>query len=322
MGKLSCSVILSTYNGERFVEKQLESIRKQSCIPDEVIIGDDGSKDNTVLIIANYIKRCGLYWQLICNDRNKGFYKNFVDLAYQAKSDIVFFCDQDDIWEKNKIQESMDFFEKNPGAMAVSCNIQCIDQNDIIIKNRQYFNVARTTRIELKHILYTSNILGCTLGFRRELLAIISKDRLNAIQGSHDTLISMLASSMNGLYKIPCVGVNYRIHGQNTSMQKENSRVKQIKKAQFFYSDLNKAIVNSSAIQKVAHKKLLNAEKLQNKRLEWLKKGNIWNQFCNLTFYVGFTGGIYRGIRLWAADIYYYGRESSMLKEGKKDEIN
>lgn len=82
MGKLSCSVILSTYNGERFVEKQLESIRKQSCIPDEVIIGDDGSKDNTVLIIANYIKRCGLYWQLICNDRNKGFYKNFVDLAY------------------------------------------------------------------------------------------------------------------------------------------------------------------------------------------------------------------------------------------------
>lgn len=56
MGKLSCSVVLSTYNGKKFLEKQLDSIRNQSRNPDEVLIGDDGSEDNTVLIITNYIK--------------------------------------------------------------------------------------------------------------------------------------------------------------------------------------------------------------------------------------------------------------------------
>lgn len=305
MGKLSCSVVLSTYNGKKFLEKQLDSIRNQSRNPDEVIIGDDGSEDNTVLIITSYIKKYGLNWRLICNDKNKGFYKNFIDLAYQTKSDVVFFCDQDDIWDVDKIKESMSFFESHPSAMAVSCNIKCIDQNDFPVKNRQYFNVDRVTKIKLKNILYTSNILGCTLGFRRKLLNMIEQNRLKAIAGSHDTLISIVAASVDGLYKIPYVGLSYRIHGHNTSMRKENSRVRQIEKLQLFYSDLNGAIVNVGIIKDFSYKRLLDVETLQNDRLKCLKKGTICSQLCDLVLYIEFAGGMFRGLRLCAADIYY-----------------
>ena len=305
MGKLSCSVVLSTYNGKKFLEKQLDSIRNQSRNPDEVIIGDDGSKDNTVLIITSYIKKYGLNWRLICNDKNKGFYKNFIDLAYQTKSDVVFFCDQDDIWERDKIKENMSFFESHPRAMAVSCNIKCINQDDLPVKNRQYFNVDRVTKIKLKNILYTSNILGCTLGFRRKLLNIIKQDRLKATAGSHDTLISIVAASIDGLYKIPYVGISYRIHGHNNSMQKENSRAKQIEKLRLFYSDLNDAIVNDGIIKDVIYKRLLDVETLQIDRLNFLKKGTICGQLCDLVLYIEFAGGMFRGLRLCAADIYY-----------------
>ena len=205
----------------------------------------------------------------------------------------------------DKIKENMSFFESHPSAMAVSCNIKCIDQDDFPVKNRQYFNVDRVTKIKLKNILYTSNILGCTLGFRRKLLNIIEQNRLKATAGSHDTLISIVAASVDGLYKIPYVGLSYRIHGHNTSMQKENSRVRQIEKLQVFYSDLNGAIVNDGIIKDFIYKRLLDVETLQNNRLNCLKKGTICGQLCDLVLYIEFAGGMFRGLRLCAADIYY-----------------
>ena len=88
-------------------------------------------------------------------------------------------------------------------------------------------------------------------------------------------------------------------------MQKENSRVRQIEKLQLFYSDLNGAIVNDGIIKDFIYKRLLDVETLQNNRLSCLKKGTICGQLCDLVLYIEFAGGMFRGLRLFAADIYY-----------------
>ena len=78
---LKTSVVIATYNGEKFIEEQLDSILNQSYIPDEIIIFDDGSSDNTVNVINDYInkKNIGNICKLVKNEINKGYAKNFFD---------------------------------------------------------------------------------------------------------------------------------------------------------------------------------------------------------------------------------------------------
>lgn len=108
------SVILSTYNGEKYIEEQLESIRCQTVVPNEVIIKDDCSYDNTVNIVNNYIETKELgNWKVIVNDKNLGWKKNFVSLLEFATGDYIFFCDQDDIWHEDKIEKMVNCIIRN-----------------------------------------------------------------------------------------------------------------------------------------------------------------------------------------------------------------
>ena len=92
------SVLMATYNGSQFIIEQLDSIKNQTFQPDEVIICDDCSTDDTVSIVSNYISNNGLdNWKLYVNEQNLGHYKTFLKLSQLATNEYVFFSDQDDI---------------------------------------------------------------------------------------------------------------------------------------------------------------------------------------------------------------------------------
>lgn len=112
---MKASIVLSTYNGERFIEEQLESIRLQTVPVYEVIISDDCSKDNTVDIVATYIHKHSLNksWKLIQNKMNKGYERNFLDSCLLATGDIIFFCDQDDIWIPERVEKILSVYKQN-----------------------------------------------------------------------------------------------------------------------------------------------------------------------------------------------------------------
>ncbi len=102
---MKTSVLIATYNGEQFIEEQLASICDQSLQPDEVLIRDDCSTDSTCERIRSFIALHGLSaWRLEVNECNLGFRKNFRMLAEQATGDVMFFCDQDDVWAPCKIE--------------------------------------------------------------------------------------------------------------------------------------------------------------------------------------------------------------------------
>ena len=108
------SVVMTTFNGEKYIKEQMDSIRTQSLEPDEVIICDDCSTDRTVNFIEDYIAHFQLKdWKLISNSVNKGWKRNFFDASKMSTGDVVFFSDQDDIWNRDKIEKLVTIMTQN-----------------------------------------------------------------------------------------------------------------------------------------------------------------------------------------------------------------
>ena len=106
----SISVCMATYNGEKYIEKQLDSILKNLTNEDELIISDDGSTDNTIDILNKYAKK---YKQIVLLEGpRKGVIKNFEYALKYAKKDIIFLSDQDDEWEQDKVEKVIREFNK------------------------------------------------------------------------------------------------------------------------------------------------------------------------------------------------------------------
>lgn len=110
------SVCMATYNGEQFVIRQLDSVLKQLNSQDEIIVVDDCSKDNTVQVIKDHY---GDRVQVIVNERNSGPIKSFEKAISLAKGDILFLCDQDDVWEDNKIANVLAAFREQEAVLVV-----------------------------------------------------------------------------------------------------------------------------------------------------------------------------------------------------------
>lgn len=102
---MKVSLVMAVYNGEKYLIEQLDSIRKQTYLIDEVILIDDVSTDNSYELIHQYIDGYKLInWKLIKNENNLGYRKNFKKGLEIVDGDIIFLSDQDDRWHLNKIE--------------------------------------------------------------------------------------------------------------------------------------------------------------------------------------------------------------------------
>lgn len=111
---MKVSVVMTTYNGDKYIIEQLDTLRKQTRIPDEVLIFDDGSTDTTNQLVVSYINKYRLKnWSYIVNEINKGWKKNFHEGVKAASGDLIFPCDQDDIWKLDKIENMANIMENN-----------------------------------------------------------------------------------------------------------------------------------------------------------------------------------------------------------------
>src|ERR1700751_1590888 len=92
------SIALAVYNGERFIAEQLESLANQTRLPDELIVSDDASTDQTVELIREFAARASFPVRLLLNDENVGCTRNFDRALRECNGDIIFLCDHDDVW--------------------------------------------------------------------------------------------------------------------------------------------------------------------------------------------------------------------------------
>src|SRR5437763_17010761 len=122
------SVAMCTHNGAPFVEEQLKSISSQSRLPDEVIVCDDCSHDETARIVERFSEVAPFPLRLIVNSTNFGVVKNFEQAISLCTGDIIALCDQDDVWQPTKLARIETAFDESPAAGLVFMDAELIDE--------------------------------------------------------------------------------------------------------------------------------------------------------------------------------------------------
>lgn len=158
------SVCMATYNGERFIEKQLKSILVQLREEDELIISDDSSCDNTVAIIKSFEdKRIRLY----TNQKFRDPLMNFSFVLSKAQNDIIFLCDQDDLWSEHKVESMVSALKDADLAV---CNHSVINVNDEVEIPSYYALFPSRAKKGFIRSLLKNPYIGCCMAFRKTVL--------------------------------------------------------------------------------------------------------------------------------------------------------
>ncbi|MBN9313895.1 MAG: hypothetical protein BGO40_06765 [Chryseobacterium sp. 39-10] len=210
------SVCIATYNGSRFIAKQIDSVLAQLSVDDELIIVDDGSTDQVVKIIENYDDS---RIRIFVNPRNMRHVKTFERAVRMAENEMVILCDQDDIWTDNRVAVLENYFAKNPGVVLITSNCVCIDDHD-----REIAHTIRTVN-EKDSFAYKKNILsilrgkigyyGCLMAFRQSLKKIILP--IPSYVEAHDLWIAMAANLLHQNLHINEITLKHRLHASNAS---------------------------------------------------------------------------------------------------------
>ena len=162
------SVVMATYNGARYIKEQLDSILYQSVQSDEVIIRDDCSTDNTVEIVKSFIEENGLnHWRLETNTKNIGWKANFHTLLTETKGDIIFLCDQDDIWLEDKVKKLTEVLVENRDIELIASEFTVFSKKKPVRKKAGKETLERLT---MKPSFFHLHYPGAVYVIRRNLV--------------------------------------------------------------------------------------------------------------------------------------------------------
>lgn len=208
------SVCMATYNGSKYIKEQIDSILCQLSADDELIISDDGSKDDTCAIIEGYHDS---RIKLLHNKKRHGYVGNFENALVQVKGDYIFLSDQDDVWMQNKVVVMSKYLETYD---LVTHNALIVDGEGKSL-GKSYFDCMHNRSGFFANFLETRH-LGCCMAFNRAVLSkalpFVSYNR------GHDYWIGCVADLA---FKTIFIGdelVHYRRHGGNASPSSEKSK--------------------------------------------------------------------------------------------------
>lgn len=225
---MTVSVALATYNGEKYIRKQLDSLLLQTKQPDEVVIIDDCSTDSTAETVREYILSHNLNWQFEVSEKNFGYIRNFRACLEKCTGDVVFLCDQDDVWYNDKIEKIMSVFETDANCVAVNSSFDTVDGNGKTLSMSESgkgntanhglirFPIEKGTCVSvgLETLLVYNVSPGCTCAFK----ASVVKEYLKTADSvmPHDWSLNIIAAKQNGLRFLNLPLIGYRQHGNNT----------------------------------------------------------------------------------------------------------
>ena len=175
----SYSVALCSYNGEKYIHQQIDSILNQTHKPSEIVVCDDGTTDRTPEILAEYQKQYPEIFRIHFNEINLRSVKNFEKAISLCSKEIIFLSDQDDIWAENKAEKIVSFLDNHSEIDAVATNGFCIDENGAVhdtysLCDAPVFLKEKGKNIDYFEIILLCNIAtGASMAFRADLKAEI-----------------------------------------------------------------------------------------------------------------------------------------------------
>ncbi|QRQ61298.1 glycosyltransferase family 2 protein [Sphingobacterium multivorum] len=216
------SITMSTYNGEQFLEEQLQTLIEQDYPNIEIIVCDDHSSDQTWQILQKWQIAYPKLIQIFSNPENIGWSRNFGEAISHAKGQFIAWCDQDDKWMSDKISAMVETFKKNPDASLVYHDaIQFRGDNETIVEKKDYFHWGTFQGTDPVSLFWHCRILGHRMMFKGELKKYI----LPAISTSYDWWIQVLAASIGRVYYIDKKLVAQRKHENNATGAKDPNMI-------------------------------------------------------------------------------------------------
>lgn len=314
------SVVIATYNGEKYIEAQLRSVFMQSKPVDEVLIFDDGSTDGTVDVVNRFIEenRCN-GWKVIQNKENKGYCRNFLEGVKTAKGDIVFLADQDDVWHSEKVAEMTAVLQGDTEIKALCCSCDLIngkgepivDPGNIGVLFSKNDGSVETFSVEM--FIGRSFIRGCSVAFKSEILQYVEPIELKGLL-SHDWLITFTAALKGKCAVLNKILMSYRCHGENTSFGEREFCVETLQKridALECSVAGHSFILNNAEIYPADNSVKLKLKKqieFENIRINYLKTGKVLMLFkCAFSIlkYRCYYGSVIKGFKVFVGDILY-----------------
>ncbi len=267
------SIAMATYNGEKYILEQLESFVNQTIPPNELVITDDCSTDNTLKIIYKFKKDAPFDVRVYLNEKNLGYTQNFNRAMQLCKNEIIFLSDQDDIWFPEKIAHILYLAKKFNDKDVFMVNAETVTENlkrTGLTQQGQLKNAGKNEE---------SFVLGCCIAVRKTFLDKILpiSDMYN--QG-HDNWIIDIADMLNLRIIDPKVLQLYRRHESNTSSSLSN-KVKKVNLLDILKKNLY--LVFKSDDQKYIEEYILRDKVLLLKIKELLKSFQLQNEIVLLT---------------------------------------
>ena len=292
-------ILLATYNGEKFVKEQIESILNQTYENFNLIISDDASTDNTLNILEEYEKK-DTRIKVFKKEKNKGLIDNFEFLLKNVTSDYFMFSDQDDIWKKDKIEKSINKLKEESLGL-VYTDLEIVDEKLNVIypsywKYKQiYKKIIKYNNFEA---LYLNNfVTGCTILAKSKYIKYILPLPRNSKFVLHDYWTALIVSAKDKISYVEEPTIQYRQHKNNRvgssrkSDQLENFedlrnlfiKVK-IEHFEVFKENIEK--IKTKEISKYTNEALKYFENL--KKVKYINLKN-WNLFFRLYKYEEFS---------------------------------
>ncbi len=225
------AILLSTYNGQRFVAEQLDSLLTQDYPSIQIRIRDDGSTDGTLDVLGSYAQRDARI--KVEAGINLGCVGSFLNLLRSADSDILMFCDQDDVWLPTKVSSAVS------ALAAAGLHLPVLFHTDLVVVDEHLETLAtsfmdqqgiRMPRAHALEVLAIQNcVVGCTVAMTAEFAR--SAKLSDAVVGGaamHDWWLAIFASCRGRLLYSPRPEILYRQHGENVSGAKRRSLLQKI----------------------------------------------------------------------------------------------
>ena len=210
-------VLMSTYNGEKYLRAQIDSILNQKNVDVKLLIRDDGSKDSTMDIIREYQKQTDNKIEVYFSNRNIGFAESFWELLLNApKSDYYAFADQDDVWLEDKLLKAITYLAKKSIPCLYASNFWLVDENLNKLEQEPVFDM-NTMKPETL-IITNTRACGNTMVWNQKLqeMVLLHKER-EMITTYHDIRLEFMAAMLGEFYIDQRRTILYRQHTKNVS---------------------------------------------------------------------------------------------------------
>lgn len=207
-------ILMATYNGEKYISEQIESILAQSYTEWKLYINDDCSTDKTAEIAEKYAEKYPDKIFFTQNSKNSGSAGiNFFNMILKSNGDIIMTCDQDDIWLNYKVQITVEALENETVPALVHTDLTVVNKNGGISEpsmiKAQHINTDRTSTNQL---IVQNIVTGCTMAFNRQLADLIKVPKGQPV---HDWYIAVIASIFGKIIFLDTPTILYRQHGNN-----------------------------------------------------------------------------------------------------------